>query len=126
MGGSDPTAHTCFKEFLMIGDSLLGLFSIDMGIDLLNPVQADAKGMEPDMLKREFGDRLSMEVNAAVLAFRAAVEAEAWPGVAETATYVAKPFPWATFVPDHGLASGERVIGPRFPLVWTRGADLPA
>lgn len=46
--------------------------------------------------------------------------------VAETATYVAKPFPWATFVPDHGLASGERVIGPRFPLVWTRGADLPA
>ncbi|MCB0171304.1 MAG: cobalamin-dependent protein [Anaerolineae bacterium] len=32
---------------------------IDMGIDLLNPVQADAKGMEPELLKREFGDRLS-------------------------------------------------------------------
>jgi uroporphyrinogen decarboxylase len=32
---------------------------LDMGIDMLNPVQADAKGMEPETLKREFGDRLS-------------------------------------------------------------------
>ncbi|MCG3212708.1 MAG: hypothetical protein FOGNACKC_06400 [Anaerolineae bacterium] len=32
---------------------------IEMGVDMLNPVQADAKGMEPEMLKREFGDRLS-------------------------------------------------------------------
>ncbi|MCP4196679.1 MAG: hypothetical protein GY762_05955 [Proteobacteria bacterium] len=32
---------------------------IDLGIDLLNPVQADAKGMEPEKLKSEFGDRLS-------------------------------------------------------------------
>jgi KipI family sensor histidine kinase inhibitor len=40
----------------------------------------------------EFGDRLSMEVNAAVLAFRAAVEAEAWPGVAETATSLKSVF----------------------------------
>ena len=32
---------------------------IDMGIDVLNPVQADAKGMEPEKLKQEFGDRLS-------------------------------------------------------------------
>ncbi|HXV42231.1 MAG TPA: cobalamin-dependent protein, partial [Anaerolineae bacterium] len=32
---------------------------IDLGIDLLNPVQADAKGMEPPRLKAEFGDRLS-------------------------------------------------------------------
>lgn len=32
---------------------------IDMGIDLLNPVQADAKGMAPETLKSEFGDRLS-------------------------------------------------------------------
>lgn len=32
---------------------------LDMGIDLLNPIQADAKGMEPEKLKREFGDRLS-------------------------------------------------------------------
>lgn len=32
---------------------------IEMGITLLNPVQADAAGMEPQRLKDEFGDRLS-------------------------------------------------------------------
>lgn len=32
---------------------------VDMGVDLLNPVQADAPGMEPRGLKDEFGDRLS-------------------------------------------------------------------
>ncbi len=32
---------------------------VDLGIDLLNPVQTDAKGMEPEKLKSEFGDRLS-------------------------------------------------------------------
>lgn len=32
---------------------------IDLGIDVLNPVQTDARGMEPARLKVEFGDRLS-------------------------------------------------------------------
>jgi len=32
---------------------------IDLGIDLLNPIQTDAKGMDPIRLKTEFGDRLS-------------------------------------------------------------------
>ena len=32
---------------------------IEMGIDLLNPVQPDAKGMDPEVLKSNFGDRLS-------------------------------------------------------------------
>jgi uroporphyrinogen decarboxylase len=31
---------------------------IDMGIEVLNPIQADAKGMEPEGLKRDFGDKL--------------------------------------------------------------------
>jgi uroporphyrinogen decarboxylase len=31
---------------------------IDLGIDVLNPIQADAKEMDPEKLKREFGDRL--------------------------------------------------------------------
>ncbi len=31
---------------------------IDMGVDVLNPVQADAKGMEPEGLKADFGDKL--------------------------------------------------------------------
>lgn len=32
---------------------------IDMGVDLLNPVQTTAAGMEPERLKAQFGDRLS-------------------------------------------------------------------
>ncbi len=31
---------------------------IEMGVDILNPVQTTAKGMDPVKLKREFGDRL--------------------------------------------------------------------
>ena len=32
---------------------------IDLGVDVLNPIQKDAKGMEPDFLKETFGGRLS-------------------------------------------------------------------
>lgn len=32
---------------------------IEMGVDILNPIQADAKGMEPEALKADFGDRLT-------------------------------------------------------------------
>ncbi len=32
---------------------------IEMGIDLLNPIQTDAKGMEADNLKQEFGQQLA-------------------------------------------------------------------
>ncbi len=32
---------------------------IDMGVDLLNPIQVCARGMDPTQLKRDFGDRLS-------------------------------------------------------------------
>lgn len=31
---------------------------LDLGIDVINPIQADAKDMEPENLKKEFGDRL--------------------------------------------------------------------
>ena len=31
---------------------------IDAGIDVLNPVQTSARGMDPERLKREFGDKL--------------------------------------------------------------------
>lgn len=40
----------------------------------------------------EFGDSLSMRVNAAALAFRAALEARRWEGVAETATSLKSVF----------------------------------
>jgi uroporphyrinogen decarboxylase len=32
---------------------------IELGVDLLNPIQTDAKGMAPQRLKDEFGNRLS-------------------------------------------------------------------
>jgi uroporphyrinogen decarboxylase len=44
--------HTCGAVYPLIGDL------IDIGLDILNPVQTRAKGMEKERLKREFGDRL--------------------------------------------------------------------
>ena len=32
---------------------------IDMGIDVLNPIQVDAKGLDPSKLKADFGSKLS-------------------------------------------------------------------
>jgi uroporphyrinogen decarboxylase len=45
--------HSCGSIFEYIPDLL------DNGVDILNPVQISAKGMDPARLKREFGDRLS-------------------------------------------------------------------
>jgi len=45
---------------------------------------------------------------------------------AESARFVEKPLPWATFVPDHGLKHGQQIAGQKFPLVWTRATGLPA
>ena len=32
---------------------------LDMGVSLLNPIQPDAKGMEPELLKDSFGEQLA-------------------------------------------------------------------
>jgi uroporphyrinogen decarboxylase len=32
---------------------------IEMGVDILNPVQTTARGMDPKLLKEQFGDRLT-------------------------------------------------------------------
>jgi len=45
--------HTCGSVYRYIGDF------IEIGIDALNPVQVTAKDMQPERLKREFGDRIS-------------------------------------------------------------------
>ncbi len=45
--------HTCGGVYPILGDF------IDIGIDILNPVQTTARDMEPAKLKREFGDELS-------------------------------------------------------------------
>lgn len=44
--------HTCGAIYPLIGDL------IDIGVDVLNPVQVSAAGMEPARLKREFGRHL--------------------------------------------------------------------
>lgn len=45
--------HTCGSVYAYIPDF------IELGIDALNPVQVSAKNMEPERLKREFGDRIA-------------------------------------------------------------------
>jgi uroporphyrinogen decarboxylase len=45
--------HTCGSVFKLLPDL------IDAGVEILNPVQVSAKGMETQRLKAEFGDRLT-------------------------------------------------------------------
>ena len=45
--------HSCGAIEPLIGDL------IDVGVDILNPIQPLAKGMESDLLKEKYGDRLS-------------------------------------------------------------------
>ncbi len=45
--------HTCGSVYRYIPDF------IDVGIDALNPVQVSARHMDPERLKREFGDRIA-------------------------------------------------------------------
>jgi uroporphyrinogen decarboxylase len=40
---------------------------IELGIDLLNPIQPDAKGMEAQRLKDEFGERLAFHGGVDIL-----------------------------------------------------------
>ena len=44
--------HTCGSVYAYLPDF------IDIGIDALNPVQVTAKNMQPETLKREFGERI--------------------------------------------------------------------
>jgi len=52
--------HTPWKTFLHCCGSIYHLipYLIEAGIDILNPVQTSAAHMEPERLKREFGDRI--------------------------------------------------------------------
>jgi len=53
-------ANTPWKVFMHNDGSLAPLIPslIEMGVDILNPVQTTATNMDPVMLKREFGDQL--------------------------------------------------------------------
>lgn len=52
-GGAKFMLHSCGAVRELIPDFL------DLGVDILDPVQVAAAGMKPAELKREFGDRLS-------------------------------------------------------------------
>ena len=52
--------HTPMKVFMHNDGAIYSFLPtlIEMGVDILNPVQTTAKGMDPVKLKAEFGDRL--------------------------------------------------------------------
>lgn len=54
-------AHTPWKVLLHSDGAIFPLLPsiIEMGVDILNPVQTSAAGMEPARLKSEFGERLA-------------------------------------------------------------------
>ena len=53
--------HTPWKTFIHSCGSVVLLLPdiVEAGFDILNPVQCSAAGMDPKMLKQEFGDRLT-------------------------------------------------------------------
>ena len=53
-------AHTGWKTFIHSCGSVLALLPdfVEAGFDILNPVQCSAAGMDPRMLKEQFGSRL--------------------------------------------------------------------
>ncbi len=51
--GAKTMLHSCGAVSALIDDF------IDVGIDIINPVQVRAKNMEPERLKAEYGDRIS-------------------------------------------------------------------
>ena len=52
--------NTNWKTFLHSCGSIVRLLDdfVDMGVDILNPVQLSAKGMDAHMLKEKYGDKL--------------------------------------------------------------------
>lgn len=52
--------HTTWKTFYHSCGSVVDLLDdfVDSGIDILNPVQCSAAGMDPKMLKEKYGDKL--------------------------------------------------------------------
>ena len=53
--------HTSWKTWLHSCGSITGILPalVETGLDILNPVQTSAAGMDPQWLKAEFGDRLT-------------------------------------------------------------------
>ena len=54
----ENTTWKTFKHSCGAVESFMELF-IESGFDIINPVQCSAKGMDPEVLKRKYGDRLT-------------------------------------------------------------------
>jgi len=52
--------HTSWKVFFHTCGAIVDLMEdfIEAGVDIINPVQVSASGMEPDLLKEKYGDRI--------------------------------------------------------------------
>ncbi len=52
--------HTTWKTFYHTCGSIVALLDdlVEIGVDIINPVQCSAKGMDPTFLKEKYGDRL--------------------------------------------------------------------
>jgi uroporphyrinogen decarboxylase len=46
--------HSCGSMYPVIGDL------VEIGIDVLNPIQESAKGMDQRSIKKEYGDRITL------------------------------------------------------------------
>jgi uroporphyrinogen decarboxylase len=99
-------AHTSWKVLLHSDGAILPLLPaiIEMGVDILNPVQTSAAGMDPGRLKREFGDRLAFWGGSCDAQ---STFAHGTPGevAAETARHLAALTPGSGFVcaPIHNI-----------------------
>ncbi|MGI6175546.1 MAG: uroporphyrinogen decarboxylase family protein [Christensenellales bacterium] len=53
-------AHTKWKVFFHSCGSIMEILDdfVEMGVDIINPVQLSAKGMDPAILKEKYGDKL--------------------------------------------------------------------
>lgn len=53
--------HTNWKTFFHTCGCVVNLLDdfVDMGMDIINPVQLSARGMDPHMLKEKYGDKLT-------------------------------------------------------------------
>jgi uroporphyrinogen decarboxylase len=84
--------HSCGAIYDLIPDL------IDIGVDIISPVQTSAKGMEPERLKREFGKKLTF-----------------WGAGIETQTVLPKGSPEDI---RHQVKERIRILGPEGGFVF--------
>ena len=101
-------AHTDWKIFLHTCGSIYPIIPdlIEAGVDILNPVQTAAKDMEPERLKKEFGDDVTF-----------------WGGGAETQSTL--PFGTPAEIRDQ-VRDRIRIFGPGGGFVFNQVHNIQA